>query len=568
MEKTLARFVRSPFGLAAASGLLLWAAFPPLGWWPLAWLAPVGWLWLIRRPETSRRFYLGVWLAGWGHWLLVLQGIRLAHPLLYLGWLSLSAYLAVYLPLFVALARIAVHRSRTPLCVAAPIVWTGLELVRGYALTGFSMALLGHTQVRWTRLIQIADLTGAYGVSFLVMLGAACLTQTFVNVGGRATFRQRLRAAWPAAVGVTVIGAVLVYGAIALREQSDPSSASVRELRVALIQGSVDTIFEYNPERDARNFHRYRQLCLEAVRREPRLDLIVWPESMFTGTLGEVLIEGTPTPPPDVPVDPEEYAAQARECAEEFRKKAAAVARLCRRPDGAGGTLQGAHLLVGTDTQQVGPGTAPRYNAALLIAPTGAVTGRYYKIHRVIFGEYMPFGDMFPWLYRITPLAQGLTPGDGPRVFEVAGVKVSPSICFESTVPHLIRRQVTTLARSGARPDLLVNVTNDGWFWGSSILDLHLTCNVFRAVELRLPLVVAANTGFSAHIDRNGHIVQQGPRRAEQVILARVRLDGRVSWYNRMGDVLAGTCLAVCIGWAAAGVGRKLWPRGRAKRAE
>ena len=124
-------------------------------------------------------------------------------------------------------------------------------------------------------------------------------------------------------------------------------------------------------------------------------------------------------------------------------------------------------------------------------------------------------------------------------------MKVSPSICFESTVQHLIRRQVTTLARSGARPDLLVNVTNDGWFWGSSILDLHLTCNVFRAVELRLPLVVAANTGFSAHIDRNGHIVQQGPRRAEQVILARVRLDGRVSWYNRMGDVLAGTCIAV-----------------------
>ena len=175
---------------AMAGGLLLWAAFPPLGCWPLAWFAPVGWLLLIREPcLPGRRPYLALWFAGLIHWLLLVEGIRRAHPALYLGWAALAAYLAVYLVLFVGLTRVAVHRWRIPLVAAAPVVWTGLELLRGYALSGFSMGLLGHTLSDHPRLIQIADLCGAYGVSFLVILVAASLAQWLPETLVRGSFR-------------------------------------------------------------------------------------------------------------------------------------------------------------------------------------------------------------------------------------------------------------------------------------------------------------------------------------------------------------------------------------------
>ena len=102
----------------------------------------------------------------------------------------------------------------------------------------------------------------------------------------------------------------------------------------------------------------------------------------------------------------------------------------------------------------------------------------------------------------------------GPRRSTLGGVRIAPNICYESVLSHVIRRQVNALAAEGREPDMLVNLTNDGWFWGSSELDMHLACGVFRAVECRKPLLIAANTGFSAWIDGDGRILEQGPRRA------------------------------------------------------
>jgi apolipoprotein N-acyltransferase len=147
--------------------------------------------------------------------------------------------------------------------------------------------------------------------------------------------------------------------------------------------------------------------------------------------------------------------------------------------------------------------------------------------------------------------------GDGPEVFEVAGLRFSPSICFESTVPHLIRNQATELASRGTPADVLVNVTNDGWFWGSAVLDHHFRCSVFRAVENRKPLIVAANTGFSAAIDGNGVIQQRSPRRQPDVLLAEIPADGRTSPYHTVGDWPTWLLAAGCVGLAAIGLRRR-----------
>ncbi len=187
-------------------------------------------------------------------------------------------------------------------------------------------------------------------------------------------------------------------------------------------------------------------------------------------------------------------------------------------------------------------------NAALLLSPAGEVAGHYYKMHRVMFGEYIPFAEYVTWLNKITPIETGLSSGDGPQVFDVSGLKFSPSICFESTIPHLIRGQVSELARKQTPADVLINVTNDGWFWGTGMLDLHFRCGVFRAVENRKPLLTAANTGISAVVDGNGKILQRGPRRQAQVLIAEVRADGRQAPYAWVGDWPAWICAGLCLG--------------------
>jgi apolipoprotein N-acyltransferase len=137
-------------------------------------------------------------------------------------------------------------------------------------------------------------------------------------------------------------------------------------------------------------------------------------------------------------------------------------------------------------------------------------------------------------------------------------VRYTPSICFESVLPQTIRGQVVALRAQGQPTDVLVNLTNDGWFWGSSELDMHLTCGVFRAVECRKPLLIAANTGLSAWIDADGRIRRRGPRRAPGVLVADVQLDSRTSLYLRLGDWPAGLCLMCALGLAAAGVADRL----------
>jgi len=518
-------------------------------------MAPLFWLVLIRRKQLpGRRPYVSIWLAGLVHWLIMLEGIRLAHPALYLGWVALSAYLAVYQVLFVGLTRVAVHRLRLPILLAAPAVWTGLELARGYAITGFSMALLGHTQANWTTLIQIADIFGAYGVSFLVMFGAACLVRMLPADGAEATSVGWRPTWWPLLAFAPVLGIVLAYG-LSRRQQNPPNQSSQPVLRVALVQASFDVAFEANPKRDAEIFGRYLELSCEAVADHPDLDLVVWPEGVFRGNLGDVVVEGDIEPPEDVPMSTEDYRARAQQWMVAFRNKTRTVSAILNRnrPGSGDSPHNRIHLLVGTDTRCLGQGELCRYNSALFIDPNGDVLGRYYKMHRVPFGEYILLGDVFPWLYRITPMAQGITPGERPQVFELAGTRMAPSICFESTVPHLIRRQIRQLDSAGSPPDVMVNVTNDGWFWGASILDFHLACAVFRTVEHRLPMLVAANTGFSAHIDVDGRIVEQGPRRAERIIYAEVHPDGRRSWYQRFGDLPAAVCLLFCGALAVVG---------------
>lgn len=512
-----------------------------LAW--LAWIAPVPWLWLVRRRELpGRRPYLGLWLAGLCFWLAELYWLTLPYWATSLGWLALSFYLAFYLPVFVGLARVAVHGLRVPLIAAAPVVWTGLELARGHLITGFTMASLGHTQYRWTALIQVSDLAGAYGVGFLVMLVAACLARMLPKGEGTAGW-----CVWPLAPAGAAIAAALVYGQVRLGDGAGAETAARPVARIALIQGSIDTEVKFDPAKQRAIMEEYVELSWDAVRKHGRLDLLVWPETMFRTPIvtydEDAAVPGQWTGTP-----------------EEFRERIAKNAEAAPADMGRLAKIVGAPLLLGVDAEHLGRERIDLFNSAVFVDRQGRFVARYDKMHIVMFGEYVPFARWIPLLQEVTPIGAGVTEGERPVAVDIGAppIRIAPNICYETVLPHVIRRQVLGLRHERREPDVLVNLTNDGWFYGSIELDLHLICGVFRAVEFRKPLVIAANTGFSAWIDGDGRVRALGPRRATGTVLAEVRPDGRPSWYLTHGDWPAGACLATCVAFGVLGVWRRL----------
>lgn len=554
---------RSTWLIALGSSIALWLSFPPANLWPLAWVATMGWCWLIAAPKIrARRPYRLIYISALAHWLLVMESVRLPHWSAYFGWVVLAAYLAIYITLSVGLARVMVHQMRVPLCLACPIAWTGMEFVRSRFLSGFAMCLISHTQAETPLVIQIASIGGAYAVSFLMVLFAASLVQSVFVTPRGAGFRRR----WPLALATIVLTAALLFGHSRLAEHdaSDQDSAHQTTVSVALIQGCIDTTFGKSdftkPLRD------YRRLTTETMTKHPDVDLIIWPESMHQVTVDTA--EGVMGMPwysvahplqldPDFPGDLEQFKRYLNYGIDTTRHEAGWFARNFQTP-----------ALVGVSTYDVSDRPTPyRFNSGLWLDASGQEAGRYDKMHPVMFGEYVPLGKIFPWLYQLTPMGSGLEPGDKPLAVTVQpasssdpkdAIVFSPCICFENTVPHLVRRQVRDLVAAGQSPDALITLTNDGWFWGSAQLDYHLACGIFRAVELQRPTLIAANTGFSAWIDNRGRIMEQGPRRAEASIVARVAANQEPpTLYELAGDSgFALPCAVFCLiaairGWTS-----------------
>jgi apolipoprotein N-acyltransferase len=535
--------------LAFVGAIAMFLVQPPADLWMLAWLAPLPWLGIVQQQSLDgRRPWVALWAAGFLHWMLAIHWLRLPHPATSIGWVALSAYLAAYLPLFIWVARRLVHRRGWPLELAAPIAWMGCEQLRGWVLGGFTFAALGHTQWRWTTLLQTADLCGAVGVGGIVMAVAAGLAMVLARPRGR-------RAAIAAAVVVGLPALALAYGAWRLAEE--PRSTR-RPLDILLVQGSIDTELKHDPAAAEEVARHYDALTVQALAATgPRPDLIVWPETMWRWGLLE--IDPAETLPEGVVAEAagsergepdDDRQARARRVLE--AERVATVGAFARR--------YATRWLVGLDRQVITPraaGGAEHYNSALFLTADGDVIGRYDKMYPVMFGEYVPFADRFPWLYRLTPLPAGLTAGRECLAVTIEGLRVAPTICYETALPEAVRSIVLDLEAAGGRPDVLVNLTNDGWFWGSSELDMHLAAGIFRAVEVRTPLVIAANTGFSAWIDGSGRLLARGPRRDTGTIRARVEPDGRRSPWLAWGSVPTGLCVAVVAAAALEAAGER-----------
>ena len=548
--------------LSFATGLLMYASFRPLDFSPLAWIATVPLLLLVRIPRATRWMYSGLYLGGLVFFVPALQWMRLGDQTMYPAWIALAAYLAFYFPLFVGLTRSAVWNLKIPMTVAAPMIWVAMEFARAHVMTGLAWYYLGHTQYRWTTLIQVSDLVGAYGVSFIMMTTAATIA---LIVSPR--FATRFKLVLPATgnvltpsnrqkwihtgASIAVFSCALIYGQVrrnAGKFETGP--------RVALIQGNFPTSVKHDPEEVQTIFNEHYALTMTAVHLGQSPDLIVWPETMFRGPL---------------------LVNEAELSAAELSKRAPNIPTEWwvdnPTPTILGDLSQetGAAMAIGLEAAVAETDEVRYYNSAAFITPDGGVSRRYDKMHRVPFGEYIPLKDELPWLSGFTPFGPdfGIDEGRKPEAFAYNDWRMSPIICFEDTVPHLVRQIMnsTTNPENGEQVDCLVNLTNDGWFHGSSELDQHLITASFRCIENRVPMIRSVNTGISAVIDGNGQIIEPelvldedgekaewldpetGEWRKEwsSAIVHNVPLDSRTSFYTRAGDWFAWLCATLAL---------------------
>ncbi len=548
-----------PVVLAMTSGLLLWMSFPPAEWSWSAWIALVPLFLLIPSRRSPASLYLAAWAGGFAFWLGAVHWIWWTDETAWLGWVLMALLLSAWWPAFLFLARFARRRLALPVMVAAPIFWVALEYTRAFVLTGFPWYYLAHSQYRQVYFTQIADFAGSLGLSVLIALVNAyfveALTLPLFRARGGRSWLARLTVAQRVRLAVVAVGVAgtLGYGAFRV------STARFRPgPRVAMLQSGE--IQEHNSDKKKSSEALrllYDRLARRAARLDPKPDLIVWPETSYPYRFVTI----------DPKLDPKAFDLQAKEVDPEsvgaqwttHRKWVMADIQLLldeiRVP-----------MMVGASTLDFAAPGASRYNSAVLFGLKKEIQS-YHKLHLVPFGEYVPLLDAFPWLIRLTPYRGARTRfldfGARPSWFDLGPHRLAAAICFEDTLPHVVRRFFSE-APDGRQPDLLVNLSNDGWFHQTSEHEMHLAVSTFRCVENRVPLARAVNTGISAMIDGNGRIVREMSKADVGVLTEVAPLDDRTSFYSRWGDWLGQSCLASTLGLLVLGTFAPRPPRNRA----
>ncbi|MBE0504164.1 MAG: apolipoprotein N-acyltransferase [Desulfuromonadales bacterium] len=481
------------------AGLLLALAYPRPDFAAIAWVALVPLCLCLH----ARPFWSG-FAAGLGFFGLVLYWLNIVmvtfghlHPLLSLFcYLVLVAYLALFFAGVTWVTAYLQRRLNLSAALTFPVLWVAFEYLRAHALTGFPWALLGYSQQSWLQAIQSADLFGVYGLSYLLALVNVTVALVIIALRERRPMPRLAIAA-----SILLFSANLLYGYLSL--QKNPAERE-QTLTTTLVQGNIDQSIKWNPAFVQSTVDRYRDLSLAAAG-EYKSELIVWPES------------ATPF-----------YYQDQNSLGEEVRQVA---------------IRSQAALLFGSPAyEKRADGRWHFLNSAFLLGPQGETLGRGDKVHLVPFGEYVPLKKVLPF---VNKLVEGI--GDFSagiiQPLRLGEHRIGILVCYEGIFPELARAYVN----QGS--DLLVNVTNDAWYGHSSAPYQHLSMARFRAIENRIWLARAANTGISAFIDPTGLIIGATPIFVTLSTTAKVGLGSRPTLYRSIGDALPLSFLLLCAYW-------------------
>ncbi len=517
------------FLLTAFSAVLLVLPFHFATTGPVSFIAFIPYFFVLG-SQTPRGAFKYSYIFGFLFFYLL--GYWLNHVSIPASFL-LAAYLALYFAVFGCLAVKFLNPAAEfekvnsgSLLKAAfflPAFWAVLEYLRGWLIGGLPWALLGYSQWKVLELIQIADITGVYGVSYFVMLVNVLLYQgirvvftapgNFVLIGNIRPIKRK------ALITLTVLllfvwAIVGGYGLLTLRSRADfyhsPGEKAV--LRVAVLQGNIPQEEKWDAKIKNIIFEKYKRLMFMSALEKS--DLIVWPETAFPGYLEDEVV----------------MASQLRNAVRQSRTD----------------------VLVGAPTFGDLEKGLRFYNSAVLFGPDGEERQRYNKIHLVPFGEYVPFETLLRFIRHFVQIGH-FTAGDEQTIFTVVSryqkvnikAKFAVLICFEDIFPGLVR----DFRNRGA--DFLVNITNDAWFGKTSAPYQHAQASVFRAVENRVNVVRATNTGLSCFITPEGRIASSVNENGDEIFVtghASYDLLPRKeqSFYTRYGDVFVVVCFFLC----------------------
>jgi len=507
--------VKKEILLCLLSAVLLTLSFPGFNIEFLAWVAFVPLFFALRDKSKGKTFLLS-YICGVVFWLGTIYW--LVHVTLP-GMILLVLYLALYFGVFGLLISAVSCQLSAVSFFFIPSLWVLLEYLRSHLLTGFGWALLGYSQYLNLPIIQISDITGVWGVSFLAMMANVAIYQ--VTSDQSPVTSRELKHVLPVIICLFI---TLAYGSLKLH--ATRYTLHGIPVKVSVIQGNISQDLKW--QTGTRDFILKKYLAISRMAAKESPDLIIWPEASLP-----VILEEEPF-----------YYGMVSNFVRESRIR----------------------LLLGAVTLR----DNLYYNSAILVSPEGRLANRYDKLHLVPFGEYIPLKKIFRFLETIVPIGD-IAPGKEYTLFSLPtlyqNVEQDPLqtnfgvlICFEDIFPDLSRKFV----RKGA--DFLVNITNDAWYRKTAASYQHFQASVFRAVENRVFLVRSANTGISGFISPKGEIIslvrdQSGREifvdgyKTQEIIIDKQPL----SLYTRFGDWFVLVCFIFVL-WSIIVIIRKKSP--------
>lgn len=481
------------------SGVLLVLSFPKFGTGLFAWVALIPLFYALQHAESMKRgIFLGfitgvvgyVGIIYWIAYVIVLYG----HLPLYIGialMLLLACYLALYVSLFAGL--VVYFRDKISLCLVAPALWVCFEYGKSFILTGFPWENLGYSQYLNTYFIQIADVAGVFGLSFLIVLFNTALFC--------AVYDRNRKAYLQLIIVMVMMTAVYAYGMWRLghiRNAVDRSPG----MNVLLVQGNIDQSIKWNRDFQFDTIKIYEYLSLRHLPGDN--SLIVWPETALPFRF------------------------------QDFSYLRQRIINLSRETN--------SWMVFGSISSSPRQGTDDHFNSAYLLSPSGEVTGRYDKVHLVPYGEYVPLRNVLPFVKGFTAGIGDFASGRAFHPLTMEDQKIGVLICYEGILPRAVRDYKNRSAR------LLVNITNDAWFGKTSAPYQHFSMTVFRAVETRLFLIRAANTGVSGIVDPAGKVIAATNIFTRDAVAGHIKFVDTPTLYSRYGDFIVVFSFVLLIG--------------------
>ena len=486
--------------LPVLTGLMLALAFPRIGFGYLAWVAYVPLIAYVHYVKTSARAFLGGLIAAAVLLFALLTWIpevlsRYGGLSPVTAWLSFGlmiAALASYSAASCALTKYIIRRGGSNYLLLFPAVWIVFEYAQSFSpFGGLPWILAGYSQVDNLSVIQIADFTGIFGVSFIILWTGTAIVWMAANG------RNKRKACGPLFIAVLMIAACLLYGTFSLNRWGSVSAP----FHAAMLQGNL--MFE-DPESVVAEKFREGYVRMADTLEPGQTDLLVLPESPSPASF--------------------EYEDSYRRILEGLARRFSLglIFNNVRESESAGGVRY--------------------FNSAYFLDAKGNLSGVYDKMHLVPFGEYIPLAKLFSIFETITKDVSSFSPGNEIRVVKIGDHTANALICFEAAFPDLARRFV----QKGS--GLIVNLTNDGWYGDSAAPYQHLAIARLRAVENRRYLLRSTNSGISAIIEPTGKIQMSTALLKEAVGAGSFAFIESTTLYTRYGDVFVFLCVIIICG--------------------